>query len=327
MRRRPEADRGITRRDCARLLAAAMFARCGGASERLEWSAVPPTGPNLTGPSPTGLNLERLYRADAQVLLLGIPVLRREGVGGGSVRWCEFETGGTVRLLEFSGYSLPEHAAGLNRVGFIREMSRSPGAESAECLYFGLMTASPEESPEEARKALHTAAREQLYTAIEGRVSKAGAETEIVHFLAPATITGGHSAELVTHAREALQLGARTATQDATGAGLQPFLQTLAELLPHPDGRAGRYTYAGHSYRLQLTRAKDAKATEYFRTRKLIRDAVTVVRVSGRLRRESGGKETEFRLWLPDVGEKPMPLRIEYQAKSYLRLIFEVAGA
>ena len=51
-----------------------------------------------------------------------------------------------------------------------------------------------------------------------------------------------------------------------------------------------------------------------------------VVRVTGRLRREAGGKETEFRLWIPSGAERPLPLRIEYQAKSYLRLVFESAA-
>ena len=311
-----ETARTITRRGFARMLAGAAMARYATAAERLEWSAE----------KPGGLNLERHYRADAQVLLLGIPVLRRQSVGGGSVRWHEFTSDGAIRLLEFSGFSLPEHAAGLNRLGFIREMSRGNGTEGAESLYFGLMTASPEESAEDARKALHSAEKEQAYTAIEGRISKAGIDTAIAHFLAPAAINGGHSAELVARARQAL-LTVPPANPPGRAAGnQQPFLQTLADLLMRPDGREGRYTYAGHSYRLQLTRAADSKATEYFRARKLTGETAQVVRVSGRLRSENGGKEIDFRLWIPPAGEKPLPLRIEYQAKSYLRLVFEAAS-
>jgi hypothetical protein len=36
-----------------------------------------------------------------------------------------------------------------------------------------------------------------------------------------------------------------------------------------------------------------------------------------------GGKETEFRLWIPGSAEHL--LRIEYQAESFLRLVFEVS--
>jgi hypothetical protein len=312
-----ELARAFDRREFARMLAGTALARICRAADKLEWTAE----------KATGLNFERRYRADAQVLLLGIPVLRREGVGGGSVRWREFESGGATRLLEFNGYSLPERAAGLNRLGFIREMSRDAGRETAECIYFGLMTASPEESAEEARKALHSAAKEQIYTAIEGRIATQGIDTAIAHFTAPAAINGAHSAELVALAREALVAAAPAPLSDRASGALQPFLQTLAELLIRPDGRDGRYTYSGNTYRLQLTRTADAKSTQYFRELKLIAGSTEVVRVAGRLRREVGGKEIEFRVWIPGGGERPLPLRIEYQAKSYLRLIFEAANS
>ena len=70
----------------------------------------------------------------------------------------------------------------------------------------------------------------------------------------------------------------------------------------------------------------DGKATVYFRERRLIAKPAEVVRFDGRVRREAGGKETEFRLWIPSGAERPLPLRIEYQAKSYLRLVFEAVG-
>jgi hypothetical protein len=313
---RDKLARAITRREFAGILAGASLASRCSAADRLEWSA------EKAG----GLDFQRHYRADAQILLLGIPVLRREGVGGGSVRWREFDSAGPIRLLEFSGFSLPEHAAGLNRLGFIREMSRTNPKEGAECIYFGLMTASPEESAEEARKALHSAAKEQTYTAIEGRIAGGEIETAIAHFLAPAAMNGGHSAELVQRAQQALLSAAQPASATIRAdAALRPFLQTLADLLLRPDGRDDGYTYAGRTYRMQLSRTADAKSTEYFRQRKLIPASAEVMRVSGRLRRESGGKDIDFRVWIPGGGERPLPLRIEYQAKSYLRLIFEAA--
>jgi hypothetical protein len=278
--------------------------------DRLAWTAE----------NGTGATFERRYRADAQILLLGIPILRREGVGGGSVRWHEFESEGAARLLEFNGYSLPDRAAGLNRLGFIRELSRG-----SECVYFGLMTASPEESAEEARKALHSDAKEHAYTAIEGRMAAGQFETTIAHFPAPAALTGARTAELVPRAERALALEKTSATSDRAPTASKPFLQTLADLLTRPDGKNGRFIYSGRPYLLQLARATDAKATAYFRERKMIAAPVEAIRVSGKLRREAGGKETEFRLWVPGGGERPLPLRIEYQAKSYLRLIFEAA--
>lgn len=45
--------------------------------------------------------------------------------------------------------------------------------------------------------------------------------------------------------------------------------------------------------------------------------------MTGQLRREAGGKTTEFRVWITDGAPKVLPLRIEYQARSFLRLVFE----
>jgi hypothetical protein len=132
---------------------------------------------------------------------------------------------------------------------------------------------------------------------------------------------------LVEQARLALASAAKTSTPELGPAGPKSFLQTLAELLAKPEAEEGRYLYSGRCYRLHLSRSRDTKAAAYFRERGLIGSATEVIRVQGRVRRESGGKETEFRLWIPFGAARPLPLRIEYQAKSYLRLFFESATA
>jgi hypothetical protein len=268
-------------------------------------------------------NFERRYRADAQVLLFGLPLLHREGVGGGSVLLREVDALSSTRLIEFTGFSTPQRAAGLNRLGFIREMGRASGDGAAECIYFGLMTASPEESAEEARRALHPGAKEQTYTAIEGRIAAGETATAIAHFTAPAALSGENRAELVERANRALASAAEVRTAASVGQTSNSFLQELATLLMRPGQDEGRYIYSGRPYRMQLLRSVDGKATAYFRERRLISSPAEVVRVTGRVRREAGGKTTEFRLWIPAGAERPLPLRIEYQAKSYLNLIFE----
>jgi len=313
--------RVLSRRAFVGSVTGVAIARACGAGEtdrpdRLDWSVE--TAPNLS--------FERRYRADAQVLLFGLPLFRREGVGGGSVVWREFDGGGAARLLEFNGFSLPERAAGLNRLGFIREMARTSGKSGLESIYFGLMTASPEESAEQARKALHSGAKEQAYTAIEGRIAAGEIATAIAHFAAPAAVRAENRLELVERARRALASAEEVDTAGPASETPHSFLQELAELLMRPDGAEGRFIYSGRPYRIHLARSVDGKATEYFRERRLIAGRAQVVRVGGRLRREAGGKETEFRLWIPSEGKRPLPLRIEYQAKSYLRLIFEAAA-
>lgn len=271
------------------------------------------------------LNKERRYRADAQVLLLSLPILRRSGVGGGSVVWREWrEAAGQMLLLEFTGYSSPERAAGLNRLGFIRETSNREDSAIRESSYFGVMTASTEESAEEAHKALHSNATEATYTAIQGRIAGNQVETATVHFVGPARLSPDRRAELFARAEQALSAAPKKPPEfRASGNVPAPFLHALADALRHPGREQSQYVYSGRLYRLWLRHAADARTTAYFREKGLIPGGARAVRVSGKVRRETGGKETEFRVWIEEGAAQPVPLRIDFQPKSYLRLIFE----
>jgi hypothetical protein len=308
--------RFFSRRAFARLLAGASLAplRCAAEPERpesLQWSQERPP-----------LEVwKRRYRVDAQVLVFGMTLFRRQDVGGGSTRWCEFGGDGAERLLEFHGFSLPQRAAGLNRLGFIREMAR--GASGGECIYFGLMTASPEESAGEARRALRSDPTEQAYTAIDGRIGGGGSETAIAHFTGPAAISGESPAQLVARARRALASAGTVAAPAPRPEYRHSFLQALAGLLLRPGCDECRFLYGGRAYRLRLTRSRDGEADAYFRGRKLIGPSEQVVRVAGRVQTEAGGRQTDFRLWVTNGKGRPLPLRIEYQPRSYLRLTFE----
>ncbi len=310
------AARLLSRRAFLGSVAGLALARSCAAGEfdRLVW-------PTFSEKTPA-LNLERRYRADAQVLLFGFSVLHREGVGGGGVLWREYAGDGPARLLEFNGFSLPQRAAGLNRLGLIRELERT-AETGAECDYFGVMTASPEESSDEFHKALHPSAKEQAYTAIEGRNTTGRTATATAHFMAPAAISGQSMPEMEELAKRALASVQEVVAADGAGGSSHSFLQELGSLMLRPDGVEGRYLYAGRAYRLHLSRTVDGKATAQFRARRLIPDSAKIIRVDGRLRREAGGKETDFRLWISNEAQRPVPLRIEYQAKSYLRLVFE----
>ena len=284
-------------------------------TDRLNWDT--PVGPDASN--------QRQYRADAQVMLLGVPLLHRTRVGGGNAVWRELSMpeGGLLRFLEFTGFSLPERAAGLNRMGFIRELSRYTDKSPTESIYFGLMTSSPEESAEDARKALVAHATEVAYSAIEGRIAPDSVETTGAHVMAPAQWSVYNRGELVDRARSALAAASRAVGEGGGhGIGSPPFLQSLAEMLRDPLVEETRYTYSGRAYRMWVSRAPDPKATAYFREHGLTGENRDVLRIAGRIRREIGGKETNFRLWF-EPGEMPLPLRIEYQAKSYLRLVFE----
>jgi hypothetical protein len=325
------SPRLTTRRLCLRTLAFSCSGAALAFSSRASKAAGLPHTTRLNWDVSLGRDSssQRRYRADAQVLLLGLPLLHRTNVGGGNAVWRESATpeDGMLRLLEFTGFSLPERAAGLNRMGFIRELSRFTDKTPSESIYFGLMTSSPEESAEEARKALTAHSAEVAYSVIEGRIAGDAVETAGAHFMAPARWSVENRSELVDRARSALAASSRSAAEGGVhGFGSPPFLQSLAEMLRDPLRDETRYIYNGRVYHMWVSRAPDLKATAYFREHGLSGEDHDVVRMTGRLRREAGGKETSFRLWFEPGSEMPLPLRIEYQAKSYLRLVFEAVA-
>jgi len=313
--------RGVSRRVFLGALASATVLRvCRSAeaerSQKLGWNA---------GAAPR-FSLHVRYRADAQILAFGVRIFRREGVGEGSILWREFDRSGCTRLLEFTGFSVPERAAGLNGFGLLREIA-CVEAGASECLYFGLMTASAEENEEQALRTLHMQTGEQTYTAIDGRINREAAESATACFTAPATFSTGRCDQLVERAQRALATAQRTTqTHEAPACG-QSFLQTLAALLMTSETCESRYLYSGRSYRIRISRSKDAAAAEQFRRRGLVTSQAEVLRIPGKVRREGGDKETEFRLWISDSGERPLPLRIEFQPKRYLKLTFEAETA
>jgi hypothetical protein len=317
----------VTRRVCFQRLFCA-FVGAGrlrsAALPRLTWDVALPA---RTGSVPNK-EAERRYRADAQIIVLGVPLLHRAGVGGGSAVWREstLPQGGMLRFLEFTGFSLPERASGLNRIGFIREMARLGDSGAAESIYFGLMTSSPEESAEEARKAIESHAAEAVYSAIEGRVAADSIENVLAHFRAPAKWTIRNQDELIEEAHTALASTPKTPLEaNSREAGEATFLESLARLLRGSADETS-YIYHGRRYHLSLRRSADPKATAQLRERGIIGQTSEVVRASGQVRRESSGKEHNFRLWFEPGSDTPIPLRIEYQAKSYLRLMFEEEG-
>jgi hypothetical protein len=267
--------------------------------------------------------MERRYRADAVVLLFSIPVLHRSGVGRATAVWRQSSQsdGEVLRLLEFLGYSDPQRAAGLNRLGFIRELVRLSGRQVTEALYFGLMTSSPEENAEDARKALHSNAAEASYSVIQGRTAGGDCSSTSARFTASAKFSADQRNQLEALGKKALESGRVSDTEFTTRDTTPPFLEALTELLSSPERNEGQYIYNGRLYRIWLRRHPDDKATQHFRSRHLA--SGEVVRVSGTLRRVSGGREWEFRLWVEQGAAHPLPLRIEYQPKSYLRLVFE----
>jgi len=267
----------------------------------------------------------RRYRIDARILLLSIPVYRRSDVGEGAAVWVEHETAGLYRSeIEFAAGSRPERAAGLNRFGFLRETSALRGGQPAEYEFFGLMTSSTEQTAEEGRQALRHGRDQATYTAIESRAHDDVVETATARFEGSPAASLQRRDELLRKAHDALASAPRRRQRPAGGQPPpRPFLHALAAALRSGARGDFGYLYNGRNYRMRLRPEPDPAAARHFRRAGLIGPRAEVVRVAGRLWAEPQGKPQDFRLWLEAGAGRPIPLRIEYQPRAFLRLQLE----
>jgi len=270
------------------------------------------------------------YRADAVILLLSLPVYRRSDVGTGFASFAEVARArARCYFLRFSGASRPERAAGLDRMGSIHEAAIEQGAALSEAAYFGVLTSSPEETLEQGRHSLGTRPdRWNEYTAIDGHSRCGFTRSAVAHFRLPAS--GAPSARIIEEARANFQASPpawRESKWTDERAGQPPptFLYALMRALQDPQQTTDSwYVYGERSYSLRMQKQQDRQQGLHFAERGLTLRPERIIQVRGRIREEGSARQTAFRLWIEDGSANVLPLRIEFQPRSYLRLSFEV---
>ncbi|HYI98022.1 MAG TPA: hypothetical protein VEX68_31075 [Bryobacteraceae bacterium] len=251
------------------------------------------------------------YRADAAISFLGMTVLRRKGVGGGSIEFEEAQNESLRKLnITFKAGSLPDRAGGLNRVGYIQEICVEEKSKLREAAYFGIMTSSPEESFADAKGALNKQDKDGLrYTAIDG-VNLTGRGRSASHrWIFPADFNWSRFDALVTTAVERTRSAESQWRQLDSEAGTTPatFLYVVLRAL-QSDGRSSESKYMFGPERFHLKTEK-------------IPESSGVTRLKGEIFNEMTRKKTHFNVWFK--ANTILPTRIEFQPKSYLRLVFE----
>jgi hypothetical protein len=274
---------------------------------------------------------ERSYRADANIVFLGVTLLSRSGVGGGFARLTETSSGGrtSVRLLFVSG-SLPDRAHGLNRMGYIEESISESNARPDRAEYLGFMTASGEDSLAGAKKALHgPTADEVLFVASRGRIDGALARHTVRRMLLPASLRWTDAQNLLGRVEEDLALPGNAKSADP-GPGERPgtFLYTVLNMVRSPNQTTdGAFLHNGKLFHLHAAKRPDQKAGAVFVQDRLMASSRGAMELDGLIRNVKTGVETTFRVWFDRSSPNPLPLRFEFQPKSYLRLVFEAEPA
>jgi len=306
-----------SRRGFAGFLLAPLF-RLHGQSTPAAPVASPPR-PGESAPPVPSRTQSRNYRADAVILLLGIPIFRRAGVGGGQASLEETGEGAALRrTLFFAAGSDPKRAHGLSRLGRIREVVLGPASNPSEAAYFGVLTSSPEESLEHARKSVDASpSGRSTFAAVNGRNTPGRSRSAVTHFEFSAAALWSDRG-LIDHAQSTFRENVdwrETAWPSSPLQAPPTFLFQLATLLRQRARRAaGRYVYSEQEYLLEL----DASPTG--------RNSGPLP-VRGKIRNLRTGYETLFRLWLENSSDSLIPVRFEVQPRSFLRLTFEALPA
>jgi hypothetical protein len=249
----------------------------------------------------------RRYSAHATIALLGLPVWSRRGVGG-AFAVVELGVGPDTRgvALQFAAGSCPDHAAGLNRFGILRETVVERDSCCRESEFAGLITASREKSLEEGRRALATSGRNPEVTVTFGRCRNDNGWT-VVENVALSSFADWTTAGALLD--EILRRGPG-AHRESESQGGALFLATMrrAALCGKPFLHQP-FLHAGKQYLLETRRRTGASGE-----------------LDGLIRSASGRKCAEFRVAYAAGDNSGLPIRIEYWPRPFLRLIFEAGS-
>jgi hypothetical protein len=291
-----------------------------------------PSGRMLASPAPVPPTEQTVrYRAKATILMLSVPVFSRDNVGGGYLRVAEREeTPGARRIeLEFAAGSLPERAAGLDRLGAFEESVLETGGQLAQATYFGFMTASNEKSLDQAKAALHSKAAG--LTAIRGRIADGRVWNRLLRLSdVPQTPWFEHRA-LAGQLRRRFDDATTASEREVAGGGggaarpLVTFLYALrCAMRATPAACEQRFVHNGEALVLRTQKRADPQQGETLLAKGLAQSA-QVNQLTGHIHHGSGRLLTTFQLWFEPGAPVPVPLRFEFRARSFLRLSFERA--
>jgi hypothetical protein len=268
---------------------------------------------------------------DATILFLGMNMFSRSAVGDGLLSFSDCLCGGSRLLkISFGAGSDPARAQGLNRLGAIDEVIVETGSRCDRAAYFGFMTSSPEERMEDAQAALEKSNRaENCYAVAEGTHTAGDCQTRQARLFLPAALDWRQGSSLSGQIRArfsaapALQAKALHSSGDTAAP---TFLYAILQALRNPAPRiTSAYVYNARRYRLQLDRTRDTEMGAYLASKMLVADRQRVSRYKGAILRDDGSTVTLFQMWAEDGAL--WPLRVEYKAKSFLKLVLEATAS
>ncbi len=290
--------------------------------------AAPPAVATSTAPAKVERSYRCRYQATAYITFLSIPIFSRSGVGFGYADSAEQSGGPTGKLsLRFLSGSTPERAHGLNRFGFIQEDIAERDRATISAAYFGLMTANQEESLDAAKAALNANAQETVaFVAARAFIDSEKTSYSVRHLLLPSSYRGSNADELLgqVKAEFASSSGPLEKVESLNGQITGTFLNCLRQaILAEASTYRSRIVFNGKIFDFQAEKHSDAKTGSILQKAGLTSTPDRILQLTGTLRNQKTQEITSFRLWFAGGSADFLPLRFEFKAKSYLRLVFD----
>jgi hypothetical protein len=265
-----------------------------------------------TNPSPSAYRVwQQRYRANAVILFCGVQIFSRSGVGGGYAVVEELHSGGNTQVaLQFAGGSWPDKAHGVNRLGFIQEnVTEKSNGEPIDARYFGFMTSSAEKNFDQARQSfIETGSKPVPYTAIQGASRGGRFPSTLYRMFLPNSLSWADCPNLIRDIRATIDTSSGTPQPPVAYRSPNTFLNSVRQALLNTGLKTeGSLVYNGKLFTLETEKQPDAGLT----------------RLNGALHEIATGQRSTFRLWYEKDSDSYLPVRIEYRAKSFLKLIFE----
>lgn len=255
----------------------------------------------------------RDYRVDAVVSVLGVTVFSQKGVGSAfaSLQERVRESAEGLRRftsLQFAGASNPEKAHGVNYGGSSEEAVEEY-AERRRSAYFGFVTASNDEDIEHAREHLRSASNASVYTVVAGACGPESVESRRARI--EIAERGLQLDELIRRVRAGFCANTIPASIVASQDRHAPtFLYAVLSAIREAGTRfESAYIHDGKAYRIECQKSLESPGS--------------LIRLNAQIRDHNGRRVSAFKLWTEPGCD--FPVRIEFQARSYIRLILEAA--
>lgn len=269
------------------------------------------------------------YRVDAVIVLFSRPIFTRTDVGEGVLYCHEADFAEERRLrFAFAAGSRPERARGLNRFGYFSESIRAAAGSTPEAQYFGFMTRADEKSLKEAERALHARGGGVPVVTISGELRQGSHLSRLANLDLEASARWSVWPQCLATAARAFEELTPSPAAPARNSAAETFLLTLSRLLESSEPRGETaFLYGRNPRRLVWSRSADRKAGIEFASRRLIEPGRTVMRFDAETVDESRNTRSRFSLWHDPQARPSLPLRIELQPRSFLRLRLEAVEA